>query len=658
MRKDNKKNNFTKERPKLASSPKFYEPVVGQKKLRNEKREKNKADDNRDDRGFRRTYRSDESREYRPFDKNRSYYDQNRRSFNSNDDRSDDRRPYQRDDRDTRGGNDRGGFERKPFNRDDRSDDRRPYQRDDRDTRSGNDRGAFERKPYQRNNDRSDDRRPYQRDDRDTRSGNDRGAFERKPFNRDDRSDDRRPYQRDDRDTRGGNDRGGFERKPYQRDNDRSDDRRPYQRDDRDTRGGNDRGGFERKPYQRDNDRSDDRRPYQRDDRDTRGGNDRGGFERKPFNRDDRSDDRRPYQRDDRDARGGNDRGGFERKPYQRDNERSDNRREDTDKSADKKIYKGFGELRTRNNQPTNFERTPFGEKQHREKGASNKTPFLRDLGGDERPNRGFSYQKDGEEKEEREVRKPRKQAPNTAPKAKEEDDMRLNKYVALCGVASRRAAGEIIKKGEISVNGAVEVEPGKRILPEDVVTYKGKKLDITSKLVYLIMNKPKGFITTTNDELDRKTVMDLIDSNIGERIFPVGRLDRETVGLLLFTNDGDIAQKLTHPSNKVKKIYHVKLDKPLTKRDAEQITEGLMLEDGKAEVDGLSIIEDSNNKEVGIEIHIGKNRIVRRIFEHLGYGIEKLDRVYYAGLTKKDIPRGRYRHLTEREVIMLKHFS
>ena len=235
---------------------------------------------------------------------------------------------------------------------------------------------------------------------------------------------------------------------------------------------------------------------------------------------------------------------------------------------------------------------------------------------------------------------------------------MRLNKFVALAGVASRRAAGEIIKNGEVKVNDVVVTEPGSRIAPTDVVTYADKKLEIQHELVYLLMNKPKDFITTMNDEHDRKTVMDLIDDSvIKSRIYPVGRLDRETTGLLLLTNDGELAKKLSHPSHKVKKIYHVTLDKPITKRDLEQIAQGLNLEDGVAEVDGVSIIDDSNKKEIGIEIHIGRNRIVRRIFEHLGYVVEKLDRVYYAGLTKKDLPRSRYRYLTEREVIMLQHF-
>jgi 23S rRNA pseudouridine2605 synthase len=171
-------------------------------------------------------------------------------------------------------------------------------------------------------------------------------------------------------------------------------------------------------------------------------------------------------------------------------------------------------------------------------------------------------------------------------------------------------------------------------------------------------MNKPKGFLTTVSDDRGRKTVMELLKGKVEERIFPVGRLDRATTGLLLLTNDGDLAKTLSHPSHKVKKVYHVVLDKPLAKVDLEKIRNGLELEDGLAPVDGVDYVKDTSKNEVGIELHIGRNRIVRRIFEHLGYEVVRLDRVYYAGLTKKDLPRGFFRDLTEKEVIMLKHFT
>jgi 23S rRNA pseudouridine2605 synthase len=232
---------------------------------------------------------------------------------------------------------------------------------------------------------------------------------------------------------------------------------------------------------------------------------------------------------------------------------------------------------------------------------------------------------------------------------------LRLNRYIANAGICSRREADELITAGEIKVNGEVITELGYKVQPTDSVQY-GKKNLSREKLVYVLLNKPKDFITTTEDPEGRKTVMDLVANASKERIFPVGRLDRNTTGLLLFTNDGELAQKLTHPSHKNSKIYQVEVDKPLTKEDFEKIQNGLELEDGKADVDDLAMIGNSN-KFVGIEIHIGRNRIVRRIFESLGYEVVTLDRVQYAGLTKKDLPRGNWRFLSEKEVIRLKYF-
>ncbi len=239
-----------------------------------------------------------------------------------------------------------------------------------------------------------------------------------------------------------------------------------------------------------------------------------------------------------------------------------------------------------------------------------------------------------------------------------DDEDMRLNKFVALCGVASRRAAADLIKEGHITVNGVVSTEIGYRVLPKDIIAYKGKTIALEAKKIYILLNKPKDTITTASDEKGRKTVMDIIRRTIKERIYPIGRLDRDTTGLLVLTNDGDLAQKLSHPSYKVKKLYHAVLNKALTAADLKQITEGLKLDDGIAEVDAINYAEGASKNEIMIEIHIGKNRIVRRIFEHLGYEVVKLDRVYYGGLTKKDLPRSGYRTLTEREVIMLKHFT
>lgn len=234
----------------------------------------------------------------------------------------------------------------------------------------------------------------------------------------------------------------------------------------------------------------------------------------------------------------------------------------------------------------------------------------------------------------------------------------RLNKYIAHSGVCSRRKAAELVKNGEITVNDQINKDPSYLVQEDDRVSYKGKKLRLERKKIYILMNKPKNVVTTTSDERARKTVMDILENKVKERIYPVGRLDRNTTGLLLITNDGDLATKLSHPKHGVRKRYHVILDKPVEEQHLEQIKKGLTLDDGKAVVDDIDWIIGSDNSEIGIEIHIGKNRIVRRIFEHLGYHVEKLDRVYYGGLTKKDLPRGWFRHLKPKEIIMLKHFK
>ena len=230
---------------------------------------------------------------------------------------------------------------------------------------------------------------------------------------------------------------------------------------------------------------------------------------------------------------------------------------------------------------------------------------------------------------------------------------IRLNKYIANAGVCSRREADTLIAAGNVTVNGKPITEMGYKVKKTDDVRFDGKRLN-PEKKEYVLLNKPKNFITTTRDEKGRRTVMELISSASNNRLYPVGRLDRNTTGLLLFTNDGDLAKKLTHPKHGVRKIYHVYLDKNVTIADLRQIREGLELEDGKIEVDEVDYVSGATKKEIGIEIHSGKNRIVRRIFEHLGYEVSKLDRVVFAGLTKKDLPRGHWRFLTEQEVINL----
>ena len=232
----------------------------------------------------------------------------------------------------------------------------------------------------------------------------------------------------------------------------------------------------------------------------------------------------------------------------------------------------------------------------------------------------------------------------------------RLNRYISNSGVCSRREADTLIAKGEISVNGKVVKELGFKVRPSDEVKFKGRVLR-KEKPVYVLLNKPKDFITTTSDPKGRKTVMDLVKKATTERIYPVGRLDRNTTGLLLFTNDGEVAKKLSHPSYEVQKIYRVTLDKPFTEEDIEKLKEGLELEDGLAKADGAAILSP-DGLSVGIELHIGKNRIVRRMFAHLGYEVIRLDRTVYAGLTKETLGRGQWRLLNEREIIRLRFFN
>ena len=247
-----------------------------------------------------------------------------------------------------------------------------------------------------------------------------------------------------------------------------------------------------------------------------------------------------------------------------------------------------------------------------------------------------------------------RKRQPKPKALPKDDGTMRLNKYLAHAGIASRREADVLIQTGAVTVNGKTVTEMGYKVKPGDKVQFNGETIK-PEKKVYVLLNKPKNFITTTEDERGRKTVMELVQKSAPVRIYPVGRLDRNTTGVLLFTNDGDMAKRLTHPRHNVEKIYHVKLNKNLKPSDIDKIRNGLKLEDGEIQVDDISYIKGAPHSEVGVKIHSGRNRIVRRIFEHLGYDVLKLDRVLFAGLTKKDLKRGHWRHLTKKEVDFLK---
>lgn len=234
------------------------------------------------------------------------------------------------------------------------------------------------------------------------------------------------------------------------------------------------------------------------------------------------------------------------------------------------------------------------------------------------------------------------------------DDTIRLNRFIANAGICSRRDADTYISSGVVTVNGKVITEMGYRVKPGDEVNFSGEKITAEQKK-YVLLNKPKGFVTTVDDPYADKTVMGLVSSACTERIYPVGRLDKETTGLLLFTNDGDLTTRLTHPKYNRKKIYHVFCDKKVTKNHIRQILEGINLEDGFVKADALSYVDQNDTRQVGIEIHSGKNRIVRRIFSSLGYKVQRLDRVYFCGLTKLNLPRGKWRHLTPEEVSFLK---
>ena len=271
-----------------------------------------------------------------------------------------------------------------------------------------------------------------------------------------------------------------------------------------------------------------------------------------------------------------------------------------------------------------------------------------------DRPSAPKKFYKKPEEQEDKAKSFILKRKLDKISKQVEKDTIRLNKYIANSGICSRREADELITQGLVDVNGKVVTEMGYQVQKTDRVVFDGQSIT-PEKPVYVLLNKPKGYISTTKDEKARKTVMDLVANASPYRLFPVGRLDRQTTGLILLTNDGHLTKKLTHPSFGVKKIYHVTLDRKLSVEDLRTIADGVRLEEGVAEVDSISYIEGKPKNEVGIEIHIGWNRVVRRTFKKMGYEVEALDRVIFAGLTKKNIKRGHWRILTEMEVNNLK---
>ena len=415
-----------------------------------------------------------------------------------------------------------------------------------------------------------------------------------KPFRPDDESEN----QEEKPEKKPWQDRPYGERKPWQ-DHNQGSERKPWQ--DRNQGGG---GGYNKRPY------DPERKPWQ----------DRGeGGERKPWQDRNQGGERKPWQ--DRNQGGGG--GGYNKRPY--DPERKP--WQDRGEGGERKPWQD------RNQGGGGYERKPFHKGGGFGKKPFGKKPF--------RKKDDFVIE-----------RKPKPGLPSG-------EGMPLNKYLAHCGVSSRRKAVEFIEQGQVTVNGEVKTEPYYRIEKGDVVTCEGKPVQIQERLVYVLLNKPKNVITTTEDDRGRPTVLDIVDPHFPERLYPVGRLDRDTTGLLLLTNDGDLAQKLSHPSHQIQKQYRVGLRRPLTQADLEHIERGVELEDGLMEVNWIRFSEDHPERDiVELEITSGRNRVVRRLFEALGYEVFKLDRFYFAGLTKRELPRGSFRELTQREVIMLKHFT
>jgi 23S rRNA pseudouridine2605 synthase len=526
-----------------------------------------------------------------------------------------------------------GDREKRPYQRREDSGDRPAFPR--RDSGDGGERKSYgdrEKRPYQRRED-SGDRPAFPR--RDSGDGGERKSYgdrEKRPYQRREDSGDRPSFPRRDDGERGERKSyGDREKRPYQRRED-SGDRPSFPRRDDGERGERKSyGDREKRPYQRRED-SGDRPAFPR--RDSGDGGERksyGDREKRPYQRREDSGDRPSFPRRDDGERGERKSyGDREKRPYQRREDSGDRpsfpRRDDGDK-GERKSY-GDREKRPYSKRPDAESRhNRFEEKQSRGRGGYSR-------GGDRRS-------------------APRKRNASEGPDLTGE--IRLNRFISMAGIGSRREADDLITAGLISVNGNLVTELGSKVKPGDDIRYNGERIR-NEKHVYLLLNKPKDYITTAEDPNDRKTVMELIAGACPERVYPVGRLDRNTTGLLLFTNDGDLAKHLTHPSSRVKKLYHVELDKNVKVADIRKLQEGIELEDGLTNVDDISFDGDGSDKKVvGVELHSGKNRVVRRLFEALGYDVKKLDRVGFAGLTKKDLPRGRWRMLDEREVGFLK---
>jgi 23S rRNA pseudouridine2605 synthase len=508
-------------------------------------------------------------------------------------------------------------------------------------------------KPWERKSDSDDrnirsdsERRPYKRRD-ESDDKNVRSDSERRPFKRREESDDR-------------NVRSDSERRPYKR-RDESDDK-------------NVRSDSERKPYKRREDSEDrnvrsdsERRPYKRRDESSA----------RPWHKPEASDDRRkrddsapsynrrPQSRDDKPRENSQDSGD---RPYRKREESGDRPYRKREESGDRP-YRKREESSDRYPKRTDSNDRPYSRNKEDNHGSFERREHSDSRSGsgrEESPKREFRRPSNPDEKYKRDDSqyKPGKSRikgdskfSQRRTKSTENDDglTRLNKYIANAGICSRREADEMIEAGAVTVNGKVVTELGTKVGPDDKVQIGNDTLN-PQKKVYLLLNKPKGYITTVEDPQERDTVMMLVKDACRERVYPVGRLDRNTSGLLLMTNDGDLAKKLTHPSHKVRKIYQVEVNRAFNKGDMLKMTEGIELEDGLMTVDEIAYTGSGEDKKVlGVIIHSGKNRVVRRMFEALDYEVLKLDRVAFANLTKKDLPRGRWRFLEESEVNVLK---
>ncbi|MBQ7213009.1 MAG: pseudouridine synthase [Bacteroidales bacterium] len=509
--------------------------------------------------------------------------------------------------------------DRRSFRRDDNNGERRPYRRFDED--------GGTRRPYRQNGEDNGERRPYRRYED---GGNQRPYYRRDA--QDDGESGRRPYYSRRQDGNYG------EKRPYRRD-DSNGERRPYRQN------GEDNG--ERRPYRRQGDGN--TRPYYRRDAQDDGTNRRPYYNRRA---DDNYGERRPYRRD-----GNEDHRPYytrrdEEQPVQDNTQALQNLGPDTGNMYTPEDYEGHTPV-----QPDNGNAIGAPRQKRKRIVRATGAPHYSRVDANDRPDNGYS-------RNEEAPRTPRRPAPK--PKARKKivvpdypdvvytEPLRLNKYIANSGLCSRREADEYIQAGRIAVNGQIVSELGVKVNPTDVVTFDGKDL-MPERKVYVLLNKPKGFVTSLDDEKDRKTVMDLVHYACRERIYPVGRLDRQTTGVLLFTNDGELALKLTHPANHMRKIYQVQLDRAISEEDLKRLADGIDLDDGFIAPDAVAYANDEDPSQVGVEIHSGRNRIVRRMFEAIGYNVKKLDRVYFAGLSKKGLKRGKWRFLSPQEVAFLK---